>query len=133
MPGENNEEAEAQVVTAVSVKIPEFWPERPTTWFAYAEAQFTLRKITDPVTKHAYIISALPRDVIVHVLDEVEAPAGEDPYNRIKAALIERFTKTAAERIKAIDELFLGEDKPSVLLRKMQSLATKEDRATDRF
>ena len=133
MPGDEDEGAGAQVVSAVAVKIPEFWPERPVTWFAYAEAQFTLQKITVQATKYAYIISALPRDVIVHVLDEVEAPAGDDPYDRIKAALIERFTKSAAERIRAMDELFLGEDKPSVLLRKMQSLATKEDRATDRF
>ena len=132
MPGDEEENAEPPVVTAVAVKIPEFWPERPRTWFAYAEAQFTLRKIKEQETKYAYIISALPREIIVHVLDEVEAP-GEEPYDRIKAALIERFMKTAAERIKALDELFLGEDKPTVLLRKMQALATTEDRATDRF
>ena len=44
---------------AVTVKIPPFWTHSPTAWFAQAEAQFVLRKITEDDTKYYYIVAAL--------------------------------------------------------------------------
>ena len=35
--------SEAQV-SAVSVKLPPFWPDKTKLWFAQAEAQFTIQK-----------------------------------------------------------------------------------------
>ena len=43
---------------AVTVKIPPFWTHSPTAWFAQAEAQFVLRKITEDDTKYYYIVAA---------------------------------------------------------------------------
>ena len=38
---------EAARVSAVSVKLPPFWNDKTTLWFAQAEAQFALRNITE--------------------------------------------------------------------------------------
>jgi hypothetical protein len=43
----------------VAVLLPPFWAERPTVWFAQAEAQFTLAGINSEQTKFCYVISQL--------------------------------------------------------------------------
>ena len=40
-------------VTAVSVKLPPFWPEKTRLWFAQAEAQFDVKGITVEKTKYS--------------------------------------------------------------------------------
>ena len=42
-------------VTAVSVKLPPFWPEKTRLWFAQAEAQFDVKGITVEKTKYSYV------------------------------------------------------------------------------
>ena len=49
-------ESEAKV-TAVTVKLPPFWPDKAVLWFAQAEAQFLLRGITQDKTKFAHVIT----------------------------------------------------------------------------
>ena len=34
---------------AVAIKLPTFWAQQPEVWFLQAEAQFHIRKITDPL------------------------------------------------------------------------------------
>ena len=42
-------------VSAVSVKLPTFWPDKTKLWFAQAEAQFTIRGIKSEQTKFAHV------------------------------------------------------------------------------
>ena len=46
-------------VSAVSLKLPPFWPSKATLWFAHAEAQFHLRNITVDKTKFAHVLTML--------------------------------------------------------------------------
>ena len=50
--------AEAKV-SAVSVKLPPFWPDKAVLWFAQAESQFHLRSITVDKTKFAHVVTML--------------------------------------------------------------------------
>ena len=55
-------------VSAVSLKLPDFWIRSPEVWFAKVEAQFNTKQITNDQTKYDYVISALD----VSVAEEVQ-------------------------------------------------------------
>ena len=46
-------------VDSVAVKLPTFWAAQPKVWFAQAEAQFKLRKITSDETMYFHVVAAL--------------------------------------------------------------------------
>ncbi len=54
-------------VNAVAVKLPEFWPADPTTWFHQAEAAFRRSNVTQSFTKYDHVLMKLPKDVIMSV------------------------------------------------------------------
>uniref|UniRef100_A0A5S6PZB0 DUF7041 domain-containing protein n=1 Tax=Trichuris muris TaxID=70415 RepID=A0A5S6PZB0_TRIMR len=74
--GPSNAEA---VTSAASLKLPVFWHKAPKLWFAQAEAQFHIRKITSSLTKYYYTIASLP-DTIATDVDDLLVPATADPY-----------------------------------------------------
>jgi hypothetical protein len=43
-------------VNAVAVKLPEFWPADPQTWFHQAEAAFRRSNVTVSYTKYDHIL-----------------------------------------------------------------------------
>ena len=76
-------------VRAVSLKLPEFWTDKPEVWFARVESQFGTKAITVDKTKFDYVVSSLDTTTA----GEVEAiltdpPAGNNKYNSLKAALL---------------------------------------------
>ena len=58
-------------VTAVSVKLPEWWPESAALWFSQAEAQFALKGIVYQKTKFFYIISALDNATASRIEEDI--------------------------------------------------------------
>ena len=63
------EVSEAARISAVSVKLPPFWPDKTKLWFAQAEAQFHLRQITQQRTKFAHVLSMLDSRTAEHAID----------------------------------------------------------------
>ena len=51
-------------VTAVPLKLPEFWTSDPAMWFARVEAQFRRAQISVQMTKFDAVIEKLPQDVL---------------------------------------------------------------------
>ena len=113
----------AAVVSAVSVKIPPFWPADPAVWFAQVEAQFSNRGIVQSRTRFDYIIASLAPEVATEVRDLILHPPENNPYELLKDALIQR---TEASEQRRLQQLLtseeLGDRKPSQLLRRMQQL-----------
>ena len=110
-------------VHRVSVKMPPFWRDRPSLWFAQLEAQFDLANIKEEKTKFAYVVANLQETYAVEVEDIISRPPGVNPYTTIKRELIARTSATEDKRIRQlIFEEELGDKKPSQFLRHLRSL-----------
>lgn len=113
----------ASSVSAVTIKIPPFWPADPAIWFAQVEAQFACRGVVQQRTRFDHIIAALAPDVAAEVRDLILHPPLDNPYDHLKQALIKR---TEASEQRRLQQLLtaeeLGDRKPSQLLRRMQQL-----------
>ena len=100
---------------AVALKLPTFWCSQPRVWFAQAEAQFEIRKITADETRYYYVLSALDQDTATRLLDLISAPPSTDKYKALKERLVERASRLLHTRP-------LGDSKPSVLMDEMLAL-----------
>lgn len=86
----SDDEATGKILSAVSIKLPPFWPHRPSLWFARAEGQFRLRGIKAELTKFDHVLNSLPDEVLATVEQAVENPSPNSAYTDLKDALMER-------------------------------------------
>ncbi len=118
---------EAISITAVSVKIPSFWPADPQIWFAQIEAQFCTRGITSEKMMFDHIIASLTPEYAQEVRDLILSPPDTNPYTQLKKQLVDR---TAASEQRRLQQLFhaeeLGDRRPTQLLRRMQQLLGRD-------
>lgn len=126
--GNNN----PNIVHRIQLKIPPFWKKDPQLWFKQLEAQFVTSNITTELTKFNHIVGVIESDILEHVSDLVQTPPANRPYNALKERLIKQFAPTDSQKIKTLlEELTLGDSKPSDLLRKMRQLSCAK--VTDEF
>lgn len=112
------------LVHRIQLKVPPFWKKNPQLWFLQLEAQFTTSNITTEQTKFNHIVGVIDTDILDYVSDIVLAPPARNPYQTIKDRLIKQFTATDQQKLKSLlEELTLGDMKPTDLLRKMRVLA----------
>ena len=110
-------------IAPVSSKLPLFWTSDPHVWFIQAEAQFLLCSITTQKTMFEYIVAGLSPEVVVEVRNLLISPPTEDPYQKLKDALIQC---TSASTQRLLQQLLnmeeLGDRTPTQLLRRMRQL-----------
>ncbi|KAJ3662282.1 hypothetical protein Zmor_006637 [Zophobas morio] len=105
-------------------KLPVFWQRDPQLWFAQVEAQFHSLRIRTDITKYFTVVAALDSSVLQHVADVIANPPESNKYDAIKQKLIRAYTDSQERQIrKLLNELELGDRKPSQLLREMKTLA----------
>jgi len=106
-----------------TLRIPKFWKENPAIWFAQIEAQFELRRITSEQEKYFIVLPELEPELLSQVSDIILSRP-PDVYTKIKERLIDHFSISEEKRIKQLlNELEIGDRKPSGLLREMRGLA----------
>ena len=110
-------------VHAVALKLPEFWADNARIWFAQTEAQFGVRNLTCSLTEFYYCVTALGHADTAQIVDLIEYPPNELPYESLRDCLTTPHTLTPFQRYQAFMSLTLATDKkPSRLMRKMCSL-----------
>ena len=114
---EENRASTSTTVTSVALKLPPFWPEQPTIWFAQTEEQFAIKNISVELTKFYHVVAALDGSTAQCVSDILEIPPRENPYNILKKRLTNAFALSNRERAAQILDLNdLGDRKPSALM-----------------
>ena len=111
-------------LAATTIKLPNFWTACPLAWFAQAEAQFNTKNIRTDVTKFEYVITSLPQEVILTVLDIIQNPPQQNAYSALKQALIDRHSISEERKLEELlSETELGDRKPSEFYRYLELLA----------
>ena len=114
---------DAAAVFGASVQLPTFDEVEPETWFAVADANFALRKVTDPLTKYYYVLSKLDTTSLRQLSAFIKRPKGSDPYSEIKAELCDAYEPPLEEKIDAMLALTdMGDERPRAFGREMQRL-----------
>jgi hypothetical protein len=87
------------------MRLPEFWPENPCGWFAMAEAQFMLRRITSGIDRYCHVLTMLPctsYHLVSHLIDGVPE---EDSYDHIKEALMQAHQLSDYQRVELLSKV----------------------------
>jgi len=84
---------------SVGIRVPTFWAEKPSLWFAQLEGQFALANVTQDATKFYNVISHLDNKHAAEVEDDITNPPPTGRYERIKAEFIRRLSLSKEQRV----------------------------------
>lgn len=108
----------------ISVKIPPFWHSRPELWFAQIESQFITAGIVNEPTKYHTVVAAIDGSILSQVSDIILNMPKNLPYSTLKTRMLEEFSVSEQKRLKKLlQDMELGDLRPSQLLREMKNLA----------
>ena len=114
----------AATVNTTAVKLLPFWSGDPEVWFKEVESVFSTRNpaINRQQTKFDYVIQALD-NITADSIQNIILNPPENTYDKLKAALIEVFGKSQAEKDQELLNFNgIGKKKPSELLQHMHNL-----------
>ena len=105
-------------VDVVGLKLGTFWTDRPAVWFAQAESQFVIKKISVESTMFHHVLVALDNRTSGEVEHIIMDPPVDKPYTELKEALLEAYEKTPAQKDREFMAIrTLGDLTPSAMLR----------------
>ena len=84
----------ADLLNAVAVKLPPFWPDNIETWLVQSESQFCLKGVSASQTKFDYVVQSLSQTNAVKGLDLIRASPADDPYGHLKERLLQMYALT---------------------------------------
>lgn len=114
-------------IAKVAIRIPPFWHAQPELWIAQVESQFIAGGITNDKTKYHTVVAAIESNVLAQISDIILCPPVNEMYATLRKRLIDQFADSEQKRIKKLlQDLELGDMRPSQLLREMRQLAGKE-------
>lgn len=109
---------------AQTVRLPPFWKDNPTLWFAQVEAAFAIHRITGDESKFRYIVLHADQSVLPFVADLITNPPEQGKYQTLKERICSVWGETSAAKIrKLLGSHELGDEKPSLFLQRIRNLA----------
>lgn len=125
---EPNNQADAVSVNT-KVRLPEFFSENVEYWFWQVESAFTAASITADGRRYHAIIGQLPAHVIRKLSDFKNTPPPPGAmYDTLKERIIREFGDSQLTKItKLLEDMAIGDRKPSQLLADMRSRAANTD------
>ncbi|XP_075151198.1 uncharacterized protein LOC142225307 [Haematobia irritans] len=116
---------ENSTISRVAVKVPPFWKANPKLWFSQMESQFINAGISQDSTKYHTLVGSIESNILNTVSHIIENPPERDLYNSLKNALLAEFQDSEEKRLqKLMENVDLGDRKPSAMLRDMRQLAS---------
>lgn len=110
-------------ISAVSIKLPQFWRSQSLTWFIQAEAQFALKGIISDQTMYYHVVCSLDQETAERISDFLSNPPKKNMYESLKNRLLNTFEKSEFERAACLMNITgLENRKPSELMDEMLSL-----------
>ncbi|XP_037805540.1 uncharacterized protein LOC119599715 [Lucilia sericata] len=112
-------------ISRVSVKIPPFWKTNSKLWFSQIESQFFNSGISQDATKYHALVGSVESDILNAVSHIIENPPTQNMYDTLKSALLNEFQDSEEKRLqKLLENIQLGDKRPSTLLREMRQLSS---------
>lgn len=112
-------------IASVRVRVPPFWRINPKLWFSQLESQFINAGITKDSTKYHTLVGSVESDVLNVVSHVIESPPQTEMYETLKKALLTEFLESEEKRLqKLLENVSIGDRKPSVILREMRQLSS---------
>ncbi|GFY02161.1 retrovirus-related Pol polyprotein from transposon opus [Trichonephila clavipes] len=116
--------SETVEVARIALRLPPFWKSNVRLWIAQCDHAFTFSGISSDDTKYSALVANLDAETLSYVSDIVLSPPNSDKYHTLSQRLITQFSDSETQKIKKLlNDLQLGDEKPSHLLRKMKELS----------
>ncbi len=74
----------------ITVRMPNFWPEAASVWFAILEVQFRFHRIIRQDLRFAIMAQWLTEEIAISVSDVLLGPMSDTPYTDLKMAILHR-------------------------------------------
>ena len=118
-------QVDAASVFGASVQLPMFDRAEPDAWFILADANFNLRKVTDPSTKYWYVLSKFDTTTLRKLSTFMKQPRGVDPYKELREMLCQTYEPPKEQKLDALLSLTdIGDERPSEFVLELQCLAS---------
>ena len=112
------------VVSTVNFRPIHFVPRDPEVWLAALELQFMQHRITSQRRQFALTLEAIPGEYLCAVRELVLHPPEEQPFDKLKAALLKYFLPPREEQLRELLARHpIGDAKPSQHLARLRALA----------
>lgn len=97
-------------------------------WFIRIESWFRLQNISDESVRFEAIVASLTPQLFDQVVDLIINRPEDNPYQKLKTALIEKFTDSEYTRVdKLLSTVPLGAQRPSHLLAEIRRAGATQD------
>ena len=100
-------------IFGASIQLPMFDRLEPDVWFALADANVGLRKITELQTKCWYVLSKIDSSMLKKLATFLKIPRGNDPYQELREKLCQMLEPPLEQKIDVLLALTdIGDERP---------------------
>lgn len=110
-------------VISIKSRLPQFWRDKPRLWFAQFETMIANQKLSDE-NKFGLAVAQLEKTDVEQVSDIIMSLPNTGRYEQLKNRLLSVYEESENKQLqKLLNEVELGDQRPSQLLRRMRELA----------